>query len=483
MTARTGKDYLVGLRDSREVWLGAAQVDIGSHPAFSGSLQGMAGYYDWQLANPDACLVEDPESGQTMNASLIIPKTADDLRSRRRAFETFARYSKGALGRTPDYVNATLAGFVGRRDIFEHLGAQRFADNLKGFYRRVIDRDLALTHAIVHPSIDKSVGDTYGLNGRLSLRVVRRTSDSIVVRGAKVLATLGPFADELFVYPGAPQSHEIDPAYVVAFTTPLAAKGLITLCRDHYGARESGPDAPFSSWFDEQDAVMIFDDVEIPLENVFVDGDVNLYNSLMSDGWNANILQQTCARAAVKLEFLYDICVEIARVTHCEWRPDVMSLLGEIWSFGAMTRSALDAAEAHAETRGPTLMCDERPLRAVRAHMPAWMARAGDAVKMLGAHNLLATPSLAAFDNPRLGPLLHEFLPGAQGVSARDRARLFRIAWDFVGSALAERTELYERFYLGSAPRLFGIDHAIAQSEKPVASPDFGASMPYKATA
>ena len=472
MAARTGEDYLAGLRDSREVWLGSSRVDVATHPTFAGSLAGMSGYFDWQHVNAEDCLETDPTSGELMNASLMIPQSVADLRRRRRAFEGYARYSKGALGRTPDYVNATLAGFVGCPDIFQRLGAQRHADNLNAFYRRVVEKDLSLTHAIVHPSIDRGAGDLEGINANLALKVVRRTRDSIVVRGAKVLATLGPFADELFIYPGAPQSFETDPAHILAFSIPMSAKGLVTVCRDHYGQREASPDTPFSSWFDEQDAVMIFDDVEIPLENVFVDGHVELYNTLMYDSWNANILQQTCSRAAVKLEFFYDICVQIARATNCEWRQDVKSLLGEIWSFGAMTRSALEAAEVGAKDRGSgTFICDDAPLRAVRAHMPGWMARAGEAVKILGAHNLLATPSLEAFDHPRIGPLLHEFLPGAGGVSAPERARLFRIAWDFVGSALGERTALYERFYLGSAPRLFGVDHALAQAKRAEAAP------------
>ena len=76
-----------------------------------------------------------------------------------------------------------------------------------------------------------------------------------------------------------------------------------------------------------------------------------------------------------------------------------------------------------------------------------------DIIKQLGSHNLLATPSLAAFDHPELGPLLERYLPGANGVSARDRAQVFRAAWDLAGSALGGRVELYERFYLASQPK------------------------------
>ena len=73
---------------------------------------------------------------------------------------------------------------------------------------------------------------------------------------------------------------------------------------------------------------------------------------------------------------------------------------------------------------------------------------------MNGSHNLLTTPSASQFADPALRPLLDR-LPrrrGRHGI-AEERARIFRLAWDFVGTALAGRNEQYERFYLGSAGR------------------------------
>jgi len=196
MTARKGQQYPDGLRDDRTVWLGNEKIDVLAHPAFAGSLRGMAGYFDWQHQYADDCLVPDPETGSPMSASLIVPRNAEDLKRRNRAFDRFARYSVAMLGRTPDDVNVTLAGFMARRDIFTAKGDAKYADRLARFYREVVENDLSLTHAIIHPTIDKSVPDTEGINGELDLKVVRRTRDAIIVRGAKILATLGPFADE-----------------------------------------------------------------------------------------------------------------------------------------------------------------------------------------------------------------------------------------------------------------------------------------------
>ncbi len=464
MTARSAKQYLDGLDVARTVWLHGKKVDVRTEPAFAGSLAGMAGYFDWQLEHADDCLVADPETGEPMSASLIVPKNADDLARRSRCFDRLARFSAGMLGRTPDYVNVTLAGFVARSDIFARSGDTRSADRLRSFHREVVEKDLSLTHTIINPVIDKSIGDLEGLNGEIAVRVVRRTSEGIVLRGAKILATLGPFADELFVYPGQPLPANASPDYALSYSIPLATPGLHTVCRDHYGVAGSVADRPFSSRFDEQDAFMIFDDVLVPWERVFIDGEVEVYNALMREGWAANIMQQTCTRAAVKLEFAYELCTRMARATNCEGRPEVAQVLGEMLTYATLTRAAIRAAEVDARDWGNgAFFCDDKPLRAVRAMMPGWMVRANDIIKTIGSHNLLATASREAFDSAELAPLIERYMPGAQGMTARERAQLFRTAWDFAGSALGGRVELYERFYLASAPRNLALDHAIAQ--------------------
>jgi 4-hydroxyphenylacetate 3-monooxygenase/anthranilate 3-monooxygenase (FAD)/4-hydroxyphenylacetate 3-monooxygenase len=156
----------------------------------------------------------------------------------------------------------------------------------------------------------------------------------------------------------------------------------------------------------------------------------------------------------------------MARATNAEKRPEVAAMLGELWGYSCLTRSAIGAAEAGARDWGNgAFFPDDAPLRAARSIMPGWMVRANDIIKTIGSHNLLATPALAAIEEPRIGPLIETYMPGANGMSARERARLFRTAWDFAGSALGGRIELYERFYLASAPRNQGLDHMIAQSQ------------------
>ena len=124
---------------------------------------------------------------------------------------------------------------------------------------------------------------------------------AIVVRGARMLATLAPFADELLVYPGSDIRPQ-DGRYALSFAIPIATPGLQFICRDSYSKQRDVYDYPLSSRFDEMDAVVIFDDVEIPRERVFLDGDTVGYSEVITDtGWRSHIMHQAFTRAWVKL--------------------------------------------------------------------------------------------------------------------------------------------------------------------------------------
>lgn len=465
MPARSGKEYVAGLRDEREMWLGGERIgDVTEHPAFQGTLDSMAGLYDLQHECADECLMADPDTGELVNVSNIVPRSRDDLVRRHAGLERTARYSVGLLGRSPDYLNVTIAGHAGRADVWAMNGNDEGAQNLVDFQKELARRDLALTHTIIRPTVDKGLGDLRAAGGEIALHKVADTEHGIVVRGACVLSTLAPFADEIAVYPGQPLPPEAG-AYAVSFSVPIATSGLKFICRDSYSAGGGVFDHPVSSRYDEQDAFAIFDDVEIPRARVFNDGDAEIHNAVMMTGWTANVMQQTTIRAWIKLAFAYELASRMCAAVNAS-DAQTKELLGELWTYGELTRAALVAAEANAREWGNGVwFCDERPFRALRPTLPRWFPRVNEIIKLLGSHNLLATPTESAFDTPELRPLLDKYLQGADGFDARERVRLFRAAWDLVGTGLAGRNELYERFYLGSASRAFQLDHDIAQFE------------------
>ncbi|MGI8423825.1 MAG: 4-hydroxyphenylacetate 3-hydroxylase family protein [Chloroflexota bacterium] len=457
MAARTGEEFLAGLRDGREIWLGGERVaDVTAHPALCGAARSVAELFDLQQREASRCLMPDEETGEPINISHMIPRSREDLERRHICLRLAAEHSVGILGRSPDYMNVTFAGFAGHNGPWAASGNEQGAANLVAYQKELRRRDLVLTHTLIHPTIDRAQGDTPLPGNEVSLRKVGETAGGIVVRGARVLATLAPFADEIAVYPG----HSLAPgteAFALSFSIPVATPGLRFLCRDSYATAPDRFDHPLSSRFDEQDGFAVFEDVEVPGERVFIDGNLDVHNKVMATSWSPNITHQTTIRAHTKLEFAHALASRLAEALN-DTRPATTQMLGELWSYAEFARAAILAAEVGARDYGDgAWFPDGRPLTALRATLPQWFPRVNEIIQLIGSHNLLAVASSGMLADAGLRPLIDQYLRGAGEVGAEERSRLFRLAWDFCGSALANRVELYERFYLASGPRNFEI--------------------------
>src|SRR5665213_1470132 len=349
-------------------------------------------------------------------------------------------------------MNVTYAGFAGRSDEWGANGNEIGAERLVRYQKYLRRHDIALTHTIVHPTVDKAKGDVPREGDDIALRKVGETSQGIIVRGARVLATLAPFADELAVYPTLALPPGAD-AFALSFCIPVATPGLKFICRDSCSISTNAFDHPLSSRFDEQDAFVIFDEVEVPWDRVFINANLTVHNTVMMTSWIPNIMQQTMIRAQTKLEFAWGLATRMTEAINMT-QPPALQMLGEIWAYAEFARACIHSAEEQAHEAANGLWVPRGgPLNALRTLLPSWFPRVGEIIRLLGAHHLLTAPTIAQLADPELRPFLDHYPRGARNLGAEARARIFRLAWDFSGSALAARNEHYERFYLGSGPR------------------------------
>ncbi len=454
MPARTGAEFLKGLKGGREIWIEGERVaDVASHPALSGAAHAVADVFDLQHKASAVCLMPDPETGEPINVSHMLPHSKADLEKRHQALERIAEYSMGLMGRTPDYMNVTYAGFAARADEWSAGGNEEGGENLVKYQKFLRRNDISLTHTIVHPTINRAHGDVPNAGNTVALHKIETTSHGIVVRGSRVLATLAPFADEIAVYPNPIPLQPGAESHALCFNIPMNTPGLKFLCRDSFSRQGNKFDFPLSSRFDEQDAFCIFDDVEVPRDRIFIDGNLTVYNSVMQRCWWPNIMQQTMIRAQTKLEFAWGLVTRMAEAINSSAAHTHM-MMGEIWCFAEFARAAVHSAEQGAFDYGNNAWFPNGPpLDALRAFLPMWFPRVNEIIRLIGAHNHFTAPSAAQFSDPTLRHLLDEYLYGAGSITAEQRARIFRLAWDFAGSALGSRNDQYERFYLGSAGR------------------------------
>jgi 4-hydroxyphenylacetate 3-monooxygenase oxygenase component len=467
--ARTGQQFLEGLAaEEREIWLNGERIGNPlEHPLLEQAARSLARVFDLQHEHADEMLAPSPDDGSLVNVTHLIPRSRADLERRRRAFELVAAISGGVMGRTPDYLNVTFACFAGRADVFARRGNEEGAANLVRYQKEMRDRDLSTTHAIMNPQVDRSQPEAEQASGEVSLHKVGETSDAIVVRGARMLATLAPFADELLIYPGSDIRPQ-DERYALSFAIPIATPGLRFICRDSFTKGRSRFDYPLSSRFDEMDCVAIFSDVEVPKSRVFLDGDTIGYSEVITDtGWRGHIMHQAFTRAYIKLLFAFGIGHLLANTTGVVRFDHIQEKLGQIWNMVELTRSAIVAAEAgSALDEGGVWYPDDRPFLALRGEMPKWMPRVNELLQLIGGGGFMCTPSEADVHGPIADEIAKYFQ--AAGADAERRIRLFRLAWDFVGSDLGGRGELYERFYLSDSWRMTALAYKIADKQPAV---------------
>jgi 4-hydroxyphenylacetate 3-monooxygenase len=467
--ARTGTQFLGGLgQGGREIWLRGEKITHPlDHPELREAALSLARVFDLQHEHADEMLAPSPRDDRSLvNVTHLIPRTREDLERRRRAFELVAALSGGVMGRTPDYLNVTFACFAGRSDVWARRGNEQLAENLVAYQGLLRDRDLSTTHALMNPQVDRTKPEAEQAMGQVALHKAGETADSIVVRGARMLATLAPFADELLIYPGSDIRPQ-DGRYALSFAVPIATPGLRFICRDSYSRQRDRFDYPLSSRFDEMDAVVIFDEVEIPKERVFLDGDTVGYSEVITDtGWRGHIMHQAFTRAYVKLSFALGLGHLIANTTGVVRFDHVQEKLGQMWALSELARSAIVAAEAGASLdEGGVFYPDDRPFIALRGEMPKWLPRCNELLQLIGGGGFMATPSKADMEGPLREQI--ELYFQAAGADATRRVKLFRLAWDFLGSELGGRGELYERFYLSDSWRMTALAYTIADKSFP----------------
>ncbi len=315
----------------------------------------------------------------------LIPRSAEDLGRRRAVHRFWAEGSYGLMGRTPDHVASVLTGFAGWRQLFDR-GGRQYGDNVVRFYEKARDEDLYLAYAIVPPQIDRSTPAHQHPEPFLHPGVVKETDAGIVIRGAHSIATSVTMADWLFVSYITPlAAGDVD--YAISLVVPVNAEGLRLLPRRPYATLATSVyDYPLSARFDEVDTTVVFDDVFVPWEQVFVYRNVELVTAQFHESpahVTANF--QSLVRFGVKLELLAGLALKLVEVgrgegdatTQATLGGDIATLLRRLRRAGAGGR-APPAGERGLRAAAPAvrLRGDEPPAPAHRGHVPDG-ARAG----------------------------------------------------------------------------------------------------------
>ena len=458
MPARTGAEFLQGLKEAQaEVWIRGERVDdVTSHKSLQGCAWSLASLYDMQH-DPQLkseMTYESPTTEDPVGLSFLVPRSTEDLEKRRAMMTNWARSSCGMMGRSPDFLNVVITAWGTAGEFFAR-NRPEFQKNVEDYYVYARENDLTLTHTLLNFQKSRRAGVIDNIDEQIALTIVKETDAGVVVKGSRLLATLGPLSDEIAVYPT--RTHMVgEEAWrqSFAFAIPCNTPGMKFLCRESVDHGRSSFDHPLGSRFEEMDSIVIFDNVLVPWERMFLLGDVEMCNTYGAQtGYTLHTGHQVTTRNVAKTEFMLGLASLMVKTLGSGDIDVNQQRVAEMIVYLEVTKACLRAAEADAFENKWGVMCpDPAPLNAARQLFAETLyPRMVEIVQLLGSSSLMALPTEADFETV-LSPDVSRYL-ATDTATARDRAKLFHLAWDAACSAFGGRQLLYERYFAGDPVR------------------------------
>jgi 4-hydroxyphenylacetate 3-monooxygenase len=445
-----GPRYLETLCDGRAVYIYGERVsDVATHPAFRNACRSIARLYD-ALHDPKQreALTAIDAFGQRTHKFFKPSHNAQELMEAREAINIWSRLSYGFMGRTPDYKAAFMASMAANPDFYAP-----FEGSATAWYRKYSSQCLFLNHVLINPPVDRNrpvheVEDVF-------VHVVKERDDGIVVSGAKMLATGSALTNATFVAQNSAVTLDKDKArdFAIVFIAPMDSPGAKLICRPSYEINAHSPfDHPLSSRFDENDAVMIFDNVFVPWENLLVYRDPEKVNAFYPESRFVNrFTLQAGARLTVKLEMMAGLFAKAIATNGTDAFRGVQAAFGEILAWRHLMRAittamCLDPEPAPGGTVAPKA---EYAATSRLFASECWPTVRRIFEKQLAGSLLVAPSSYKDLKNEELRPLIDKYYRGSSG-TAEERVKLFKLIWDAIGTEFGARHELYEINYSGN---------------------------------
>ncbi len=448
----SGRDYLESIKDGRALYVGGEKIeDATTHPAFRGAAHTFAALYDMKASPELRDEMSFEEGGERFSMHYLQPRSQEDLRRRSRAHRRIADFTLGLMGRTPDTVASSITGMTLARQVFERPGGH--AGNLDAIYRHLRGNDIFCTYAIVPPQGARSK-DFYNNEVRQpALRVTAEDDRGVTLNGMKMLATSAAYAHEVLIGNVMP----LDAARkkeAITCVIPLNLPGLSLWARRPFNrGDETEFDYPLTTRYDESDCMLVFRDVHVPWEKVLVHDDAELSRDIYHHTPAHVIANHQCmVRFSTKMRVFIGMASLITKATGAHDIPAVRDVLGRLAAaeagFSAMVAGQIENWATVGD--GGTMYGRRELYGAVHWAMENHSLVIDTLRELMGGGHFQFPADIGVLENEELAPVFQELWTSGAS-SAVERMRIFKFAWDLIGSDFASRATSYEKFFVGPA--------------------------------
>lgn len=425
MGLKTPAQYVESLRDGRVTyWDGEKIEDITLHPNFRVPLAVASRDYDHSDPARAEQMTYVTETGERAHRVFQIPRTEDDLAKR------------VAMMAEMTIVGGVTGVFMALMSVKDAVAAVNpmYGANIERLYHHVRDNDLRAAEVITDPKGDRSRRAHEQDDPDLYVRIVRRTADGIVVRGAKLHITAASLVHELVVMPTKGMRQD-ETDYAVSFCIPVNAPGVTVINRSFAPPTLNAFDYPASAHHSMPEGFVVFDDVFVPWDRVFLAGETQLASKLAQ---SLGLWERTggVVAAVAESRMFVGLASLVSEMQGKDRDANVQNTVAELICYAEMLRMSLDFACTHFES-SPDGMVYPNAL-AVNAAKYYYAANYHNAVKHLQdlSGGLVVTlPLESDLRHPVTGAYIRKYLATKAGVDVETRMRVYNLIRDITADA------------------------------------------------
>jgi 4-hydroxybutyryl-CoA dehydratase / vinylacetyl-CoA-Delta-isomerase len=428
MPIANGAEYIESLRGRiMKVYLfGELIGEPVDHPMIRPSINAVAETYDIANSEPEIATSRSSLTGLKVNRFLHIAESAEDLVNQNRMQRKLGQKTGTCFQRCVgmDAINSLYS------TTFEIDGKYhtKYHERLINYIKKVQTENLVIGGAMTDVKGDRSLSPSQQADPDLFVHVVKRDEKGVYISGAKAHQTGCINSHWIMVMPTMRLRQE-DKEYAIVGAVPADAKGITYI----YGRQscdtrsmEAGDLDSGNAKFSGQEAMIIFDNVFVPKELIFMDGEVEFASMLVE--------RFTCyhRRSYVCKTGLGDVLVGaaaaiadyngVANASHIKDKLVEMTHLNET-IFAAGIASSY---QAHKTSAG-NYQNDDMLANVCKHNVTRFPYEIGRLAQDIAGGLMVTMPSERDFRSPETGPLLEKYLKGRKGVSTENRVRILRL--------------------------------------------------------
>jgi 4-hydroxybutyryl-CoA dehydratase/vinylacetyl-CoA-Delta-isomerase len=480
MGLRTADEYKEGLRDNRDVWiLGERVEDVTTHPMLRVGIETAA--IDYEMAERDDCrdlaVVEHAQTGEYISRHYYLPHSSEDLLKRHDLIVTGTRLGDGMIPFTKDVAGDCLNAIWVTTQL---MGKDEYLKRITDYYEHVRKRDLSIACGMSDVKGDRSLHPSSKEQAHpdFYVRVVDRNSDGITVRGAKVHITASAYSDDILVLPCRAMREE-DRDYALCFSVPANANGLKHIChpiRYQYSPQEFPVDLAVRM---HTEALLVFDDVFIPWEKVFLCGEWQFAGNIAYSFSFFHRHTASCYRIAMT-ELQIGMAQAIAEYNGLEGASHVREKITDMIIYLEMLKSLARASCSEPIEHGGIAVPNPIISNISKYHFAENYHTFVKSIQDICGGILVTSPTYRDYQNPELRDYIDKYLGGRKGIPTEHRLRMLQLIRTWIasdtgggievtalhaeGSLQAQRMIIYGEYaerlqeYKENAKRLAGIE-------------------------